>query len=130
MPLRTFLKKNDPLLSVDCPLLESIEDWKLYLSEPDDEEWIKKFRILSRTGRPAGGEYFINMIEKILRRTLKPKQPGRSKLKKNNADNHIDKPLLWSASHHSTNEQDTYRKKQISDSPDKKEHARNLARGS
>lgn len=71
------LKKEAPLLSMDCPLIESIEDWNLYLSQPDDEKWMKRFRVLSRTGRPAGGESFITMIESLLSRVVKPKQPGR-----------------------------------------------------
>jgi len=70
-------KREDPLLSIDCPLIESIEDWNLYLSEADDDDWMKRFRVLSRTGRPAGGETFISMIESMLGRVVKPKQPGR-----------------------------------------------------
>jgi putative transposase len=71
--------ENDQLLSECCPLIEMIDDWSLYLSETDDEEWMEKFRILSRTGRPAGRESFIALIESMLNRSLKPKQPGRPK---------------------------------------------------
>ena len=71
------LKKEDSLLSKDCPLIEAIEDWNLYLSQTDDDEWMERFRVLSRTGRPAGGEYFITMIESLLGRVVKPKQSGR-----------------------------------------------------
>lgn len=70
-------KEKDLLLSEDCPLIETIEDWDLYLSQTDGEEWMGKFRVFSRTGRPAGGESFITSIETLLRRGIKPKQPGR-----------------------------------------------------
>ncbi len=78
------LEKEDPLLSMDCPLIETIEDWNLYLSQPDDDEWMERFRVLSRTGRPAGGDSFISMIESLLGRVVKPKQPGRPRKLKNN----------------------------------------------
>ncbi|MCR4292749.1 MAG: transposase, partial [Candidatus Kuenenia sp.] len=77
-PAHVF-KKEDPLLSIDCPLIEAIEDWNLYLLQADDDEWMERFRVLSRTGRPAGGEFFITMIESLLGRVVKPKQPGRPK---------------------------------------------------
>lgn len=75
--------ETDSLLSEDCPLIEAIEDWSLYLSESDDEEWMEKFRTLSRTGRPAGGESFVTLIESLLSRVLKPKQAGRPGKSKN-----------------------------------------------
>ncbi len=66
------LEKEDPLLSMDCPLIEVMEDWNLYLSQPDNDEWMERFRVLSRTGRPAGGDSFISMIESQLGRVVKP----------------------------------------------------------
>ena len=37
---------------------------------------MERFRVLSRTGRLAGGEPFISMIESLLGRVVKLKQPG------------------------------------------------------
>lgn len=74
-----ILKEKNPLLSEDCPLIETIEDWEVYLSTSDDEEWMKEFRVLTRTGRPAGRESFMALIESLLRRVLKPKLSGRPK---------------------------------------------------
>jgi len=36
------LEREDPLLSMDCPLIETIEDWNLYMSQQDDDddEWM------------------------------------------------------------------------------------------
>lgn len=72
------------LISEDCPLIETIEDWEVYLSEPDNEEWMKEFSVLSRTGRSAGRESFMTLVELLLSRVLKPKQPGRDRNKKEN----------------------------------------------
>ncbi|MGR3219170.1 MAG: hypothetical protein ACUZ8H_05040 [Candidatus Anammoxibacter sp.] len=62
---------------MDCPLIEGIEDWNQYLPQPDDEEWMEMFCVLSRTVRPAGDESFTAMIESLLGRVVKPKQSGR-----------------------------------------------------
>ncbi len=67
------------LISEDCPLIETIEDWEVYLSTSDDKEWMKEFRVLTRTGRPAGREFFMALIESLLKRVLRPKLPGRPK---------------------------------------------------
>ena len=42
---------------------EEIEDWLKYLRENEDEQIIKNRKKCSMTGRPCGGDSFINKLE-------------------------------------------------------------------
>ena len=67
--------KDDGLVKVP-PLLEIAPDWAGLLSSGfNDEDW-KHFRKHEHTGRPLGGEGFIEKLEVALGRTLKKKKPG------------------------------------------------------
>ena len=65
------------------PLLERVEDWREYLMEPleaKDELW----RRHERTGRPLGEPAFLDQIERLLGRVVRPAKPGpKSKGKEN-----------------------------------------------
>lgn len=67
----------DPLLSVGCPLVETIADWADYLAGSDDDGWMREFRRSTRTGRPVGSASFVSLIEARLDRTLRAGPRGR-----------------------------------------------------
>ena len=74
--VHAHLTGKDPLGIVDVDkLLNLIGDWKEYLLEAlgDSGEELEKHE---RTGRPLGGESFIEKAEKLLGRELKKKKPG------------------------------------------------------
>jgi len=71
-------KKKDPLLSNNFAI-EEIKDWKAFLANDDNEEDKKLFRKHTRVGRPLGQEGFIEKMENITGRRLRPQKPGRRK---------------------------------------------------
>jgi putative transposase len=56
--------------------------WRQWLRSQDDEEALKRLRRCTRTGRPAGGEGFIDLLERIVGRPLRPKKAGRPRKKR------------------------------------------------
>jgi putative transposase len=73
-------KVKDALLS-DNFLIKEIKDWGAFLADGDNEKDINRFRKHARIGRPLGQEEFVEKLEKITGRALKPKKPGRKKKK-------------------------------------------------
>jgi len=55
------------------PLAE-IDDWKAFLSSQPDG--IEELRLHTRTGRPLGGESFVNLAEVLTGRFLRKRKPG------------------------------------------------------
>jgi len=50
--------------------------WEKYLSVDVQESDMALFRKHERTGRPMGDDAFIERLERLLSRKLKPKKPG------------------------------------------------------
>jgi putative transposase len=50
--------------------------WSKFLSDDARESEMAIFRKHARTGRPIGDEDFIEMLERLLNRRLKPRKPG------------------------------------------------------
>ena len=73
-------KTNDLLLS-DNFVIEEIKDWKEFLAEDDKDQDVKLFKKHTRVGRPLGQEGFIEKLEKMTGRILKPQKAGRKKKK-------------------------------------------------
>ncbi len=71
-------KKEDRLLS-DNFVIEDIEDWQAFLADCDNEQDTKLFRKHSRVGRPLGEKKFVEKLENITGRILKPQKPGRKR---------------------------------------------------
>lgn len=69
--------KTDPLLSDDCPLVETVKDWRKYLSAADDVEVMEELSKATRTGRPFGSARFVKRMEALLGRALKALPVGR-----------------------------------------------------
>ena len=73
-------KTNDLLLS-DNFVIEEIKDWKEFLAEDDKDQDVKLFKKHTRVGRPLGQEGFIEKLEKMTGRILRPQKAGRKKKK-------------------------------------------------
>ena len=68
---------NDKLVKV-TPLLEMTgSGWKDFLSIAIRKEERAEMRKHEQTGRPLGSESFVESLENMLGRTLKPKRAGR-----------------------------------------------------
>ena len=64
------------MLVSDRNLLGMVLDWQdLLLSE--DEVASERLRLLTRTGRPAGDEIFVETEESLTGRDPRPKKPGK-----------------------------------------------------
>ena len=77
------LTGTDPLIAKDDPLPSMVEDWRAFLSEPDDDEDLHRFRKEARVGRPLGSKEFIVGLEKRLGRMLRRRTPGRPRKAQN-----------------------------------------------
>lgn len=73
---------NDRLVNVE-PLLGLVKkQWSKYLEEPVSEDEINDMQKHERTGRPLCAPWFLDQLETLLDRPLRPKKAGR-KPKKN-----------------------------------------------
>ena len=70
--------KDDRLVKVR-PLLELEPRWARHLSADPDEETIRQLRRHEGTGRPAGSARFLQRLERIVGRVLRPRKAGRKK---------------------------------------------------
>jgi len=74
------MKGKDDLLVKTKPLLEIVnKPWEDFLSVDAQELEIALFRKHERTGRPLGTDSFIERMEHLLSRRLKPQKPGSKK---------------------------------------------------
>jgi len=69
--------RADPLLADAAELVEQVGDWAAWLAEPEDEDIVSQLRLRTRTGRPAGAEAFIDRLERLVGRALRPRKGGR-----------------------------------------------------
>jgi putative transposase len=70
-------QRKDDILVRTKPLLAMIKSpWKKFLSVGIQESEMDLFRKHERTGRPIGDDGFIEGLERLLDRPLKPKKPG------------------------------------------------------
>ena len=75
---RAHMEGRDDSLVKVAPLLEIVGDWRTFLDVPatDDPDLLRRHE---RTGRPLGGETFVERLEAELKRTLRPQKPGPKK---------------------------------------------------
>lgn len=69
-------RRADPLLSAGMREESGIRDWTAWLSENEPDEAIDQLRLCTRTGRPLGDVTFIDRLERLCGRILRPR-PGR-----------------------------------------------------
>jgi len=74
---RAHLAGEDDRLVNVAPMLNRVNDWMAYLESDLDESTKETFRLHGRTGRPLGDEVFLESIERIAGRVLRPQRPGR-----------------------------------------------------
>ena len=73
-------QEDDELVSVK-PMLERHPNWGDYLDCEQSDELLQLVRMHTRTGRPLGSENFIEKLETVSGRSLKPRKPGRKPIK-------------------------------------------------
>jgi len=71
---------DDELVSVK-PMLEKFPNWADYLGGFQSTEMLQKVRKHTRTGRPLGSGNFIETLESLTGRSLRPLKPGRKPIK-------------------------------------------------
>jgi putative transposase len=80
---RAHLKGRDDRLVKTAPLLATIADWRALLDIALPEAHVRDLREHTRTGRPLGNSSFLDRLEEIVGRVLRPKKGGRpSKLRR------------------------------------------------
>ena len=79
--VHAHLKANDDGLVTVKPMLEKFPDWMAYLGDRQSNDILRKVRKHTKTGRPLGSERFIETLESLTGRSLKPLKPGRKPIK-------------------------------------------------
>ncbi len=76
------LKQDDLLAPIHVPG-NLITDWSLWLADEHENtgQEFKRIRQHTKTGRPCGADAFIDELERILGRPLKPQKGGRPRTK-------------------------------------------------
>ena len=69
------LMAHDDKLMKAQPLLSMVGNWRAFLSLSSEDE-ITTLRKHERSGRPLGKETFIDKVEALLERSLRPQKPG------------------------------------------------------
>ena len=76
----SHMNGKDDILVKTKPLLEiANKPWEKFLVSDTQEQEIALLRKHERTGRPLGGDSFIESLERLLDRDLKPQKPGPKK---------------------------------------------------
>ncbi len=74
---RAHLSGRDDRLAKVAPLLAMVDDWRGFLNSAIREEELLDLREHGRTGRPLGNATFLEQLEAIVGRVLKPQKGGR-----------------------------------------------------
>jgi len=67
--------ENDALADVG-PMLERVQDWDGYLTQSESSSMIESIRYSSSSGRPAGDDAFVRMVETKTGMRLRKCRPG------------------------------------------------------
>jgi putative transposase len=67
--------KDDRLMQVR-PLLAMVADWQAFLDSATSEEELREVRRHGRTGRPLGDAAFLERVEAVVGRTVRPQKRG------------------------------------------------------
>jgi len=77
------LSGHDDALVRVAPLLAMVPDWRGFFNSAIAEEELRDLREHARTGYPLGNATFVERLERMVGRSLRPGKPGRpSKLRK------------------------------------------------
>ena len=75
-------EKQSPIKLADISSFVEINNWREFLGEEEDENFLREIRKKTKTGRPLGNTTFVNKLEKILERKLHILPKGRPKEKR------------------------------------------------
>ena len=73
---KAHLKGRDDRLVKAAPLLAMVGDWKAFLRSTIPEEQLRDLRAHGCTGRPLGSSAFLDRLERLVGRALRPQKPG------------------------------------------------------
>jgi putative transposase len=71
------LRRTDPLLSGDSPLIGGMPDWSAWLQLDEQSGEFDLLRRNTNTNRPTGSKEFEEMLERICGRPILRRKPGR-----------------------------------------------------
>ena len=74
---RAHLSGRDDRLVKVAPLLAMVADWAAFLNSALPEEELRELREHGRTGRPLGNASFLDRLEGMAGRVLRPQKGGR-----------------------------------------------------
>ena len=74
---RAHLLGRDDGLVTASHLLARVPEWSLFLEQSAHPDCAQELRRHERTGRPLGSEAFVDHLEGLLGRILRPRRPGR-----------------------------------------------------
>ena len=74
--VHAYLSGNSDGIVTLEPLRSRVKDWKAFLESRMSDDITTAFEAHERTGRPMGGESFIQRISDMLGRNLLPQKPG------------------------------------------------------
>jgi len=80
---RAHLSGHDDCLVKVAPLLAMVGDWKGLLDSALREDDLKELRGHGRTGWPLGDQTFLERLEGLVGRVLKPQKGGRPRKQQN-----------------------------------------------
>ncbi len=73
---RAHLQGKDDALVTVRPMLARVDNWADFMKVELDEDSIESLRLHSRTGRPLGSNDFVDHLERVTGRRLRPKPSG------------------------------------------------------
>ena len=73
---RAHLLGRDDALAAVAPLLARVDDWSAFLGQGAAAEVTDQFRKHENTGRPLGSDAFVDYLETLLHRALRPLKSG------------------------------------------------------
>jgi len=77
--------RTDVVLSDEFPPAGVVEDWSGWLhAGHDDDDAHERIRRQTRTGRPCASSKFLDHLEHLLQRTVRPRKGGRPRKTKEN----------------------------------------------
>ena len=68
-------QRDDGFVNVG-PLLERVGEWRDFLSKPQNDKLARDFRAHETTGRPLGDPQFVEGLERLVGRRLRPHRRG------------------------------------------------------
>ncbi len=74
---RAHLSGRDDALVKVAPLLGFVGDWRCFLKEGLPKSAARTIEEHERTGRPLGDDAFLDKIERLAGRSMRPRRPGR-----------------------------------------------------